>query len=67
MSVVVVPVNKDKLYDKLVRIVKEYNDAKGNSWQIERIYVYRKQLPKCADGSIDLSNIDDIIAESEVK
>lgn len=66
LTAVIVPVDKRTGYDKIKRIIDSYNERKGYRWEIQRIVLLLRALPKNPDGGIDEEGIEDLL-ENENK
>ena len=58
---VVVPINKDDRPDKFKKRIDKYNENKGYRWEIQKVVVIDKPLPRNADGTVDENELDKIV------
>ena len=61
MMVAVVPINKDDKPDKFKKRIDKYNENKGYRWEIQKVVVLDRPLPRYEDGSIDDNELEDIV------
>ena len=57
----VVPINKDDKPDKFKKRIDKYNENKGYRWEIQKVVVLDRPLPRYEDGSIDDNELEDIV------
>lgn len=53
LTVVIVPIKKDKPQDSFKRLIDKYNERKGYRWEIQCVVVAENGLPKLEDGSVN--------------
>ncbi len=58
---VVVPINKDDRPDKFKKRIDKYNENKGYRWEIQKVVVIDKPLPRNPDGTVDENELDKIV------
>lgn len=63
LTAVIVPIDKDAKEDRYKRMIDGYNEQKGYRWEIQRVVVLRKPLPRLADGHIDEEAVERILAQ----
>lgn len=63
LTAVIVPVEKGGNQDKFKRQIDKYNKKVGYRWEIQRVVVLDKPLPRCADESIDEAAVEGILAQ----
>lgn len=63
LTTVIVPIEKGGNPDKFKRQIDKYNKKVGYRWEIQRVVVLDKPLPRCADDSIDEAAIEALLAE----
>ena len=57
----VVPINKDDKPDKFKKRIDKYNENKGYRWEIQKVVVLDRPLPRYEDGTIDDNELEDMI------
>ena len=60
---VVVPINKDDRPDKYKKRIDKYNENKGYRWEIQKVVVIDKPLPRNVDGTVDDCELESIVAK----
>ena len=58
---VVVPINKDDRPDKYRKRIDKYNEKKGYRWEIQKVVVIDKPLPRNVDGTVDDIELEKIV------
>ncbi len=58
---VVVPINKDDRPDKYKKRIDKYNENKGYRWEIQKVIVIDKPLPRNVDGTVDDCELESIV------
>jgi long-subunit acyl-CoA synthetase (AMP-forming) len=61
LTTVIVPVDHDTGYDKIKRHIDQYNKNKGYRWEVQKIVLYDKLLPRTEDGKIDEAFMQNIL------
>jgi long-subunit acyl-CoA synthetase (AMP-forming) len=62
---VVVPIIKDGKAERFKKKIDRFNADKGYRWEIQRVVVVDKPLPRNEDGSIDENELETIVAQEE--
>lgn len=63
LTAVIVPIDREALQERFKRLIDRYNEQKGYRWEIQRVVVLRKALPRLSDGRIDEDAVERILAE----
>lgn len=63
LTAVIVPIEKGGNPDKFKRQIDKYNKKVGYRWEIQRVVVLDKTLPRCEDETIDEEAIEAILSE----
>ena len=63
LTAVVVPVKKDIRYETMKRKIDRYNEKKGFRWEIQKLILLNKPLPRFEDGTLDLNEIENIMMQ----
>lgn len=61
LTSVVVPVKKNIRYETMKRKIDRYNEKKGFRWEIQKLILLDRPLPRFEDGSLDFNEIEDIM------
>ena len=61
LTAVVVPVKKNIRYETMKRKIDRYNEKKGFRWEIQKLILLDRPLPRFEDGSLDFNEIEDIM------
>lgn len=61
LTAVVVPVKKDIRYETMKRKIDRYNEKKGFRWEIQKLILLDRPLPRFEDDTLDLNEIENIM------
>lgn len=62
VTAVIVPIDKDITADRMKKKIDRYNEKKGYRWEIQKVIVLDKALPKLENGKVDEEAVEDILA-----
>ncbi len=62
LTAVAVPIDRKAEAERIRRKVRQYNEQKGFRWEIQKIHVLDRALPRTPDGSIDEASLEELIA-----
>lgn len=65
LTAVIVPIDKEMTADRMKKKIDRYNEKKGYRWEIQKVVVFYKPLPKRENGAADEQAIEDILAGEE--
>ena len=65
LTAIVVPIKKDMRYETMKRKIDKYNEKKGFRWEIQKLIVLDKPLPRFEDGRLDLNEIENIMLQEK--
>lgn len=65
LTAIIVPLDSSEGMDKFKRRIDKYNEKKGYRWEIQKIVVLDKPLPKNAENVVDDEAIIDILIEKK--
>ena len=52
-------------YETMKRKIDKYNEKKGFRWEIQKLIVLDKPLPRFEDGRLDLNEIENIMLQEK--
>ena len=63
LTAVLVPIDKQANADKFKRLMDKYNERKGYRWEIQRIQVLDRALPRNEAGSVDETAVEELLEQ----